>query len=40
MEDFIDNIECMSKIRRDFYLEIIKNRYNILKNVYNSLNNN
>ena len=31
---FIDNIEIMSNIRKDFYKKIIKLRYEILKNIY------
>lgn len=31
INDFIDNIDCMSKIRREFYKKIITFRYNILK---------
>lgn len=31
---FIDSIECMSKIRKEFYKEIIKLRYDILKETY------
>ena len=34
---FIDNIDCMSKIRREFYKKIITFRYNILKKVYKRL---
>ena len=35
--DFIDNIDCMSKIRKEFYKKIITFRYNILKKVYKRL---
>jgi len=31
---FIDNVECMSKIRKDFYKKILANRYQVLKEVY------
>lgn len=31
---FIDSIECMSKIRKEFYKETIKLRYDILKETY------
>lgn len=31
---FIDSIECISKIRKEFYKEIIKLRYDILKETY------
>ena len=34
IENFIDNIECISNIRKDFYKKIINQRYNIFKNVY------
>lgn len=34
---FIDGIECMSKVRKDFYKKIINIRYNILKEVYTKL---
>ena len=29
---FIDNINCISDIRKDFYKKIIEIRYNIIKN--------
>lgn len=31
---FIDNVECMSTTRKDFYKKIIEKRYEILKEVY------
>ena len=31
---FIDNIECMSNVRKEFYKRIIEQRYDIIKNVY------
>ena len=31
---FIDDIECMSKVRKNFYKKIIEHRYNILKKTY------
>ena len=34
IENFIDNIECISSVRKEFYKKIINQRYNILKNVY------
>ena len=37
INDFIDNIDCMSKIRREFYKKLITFRYNILKKVYKRL---
>lgn len=36
--EFIDNIDSISLIRKNFYKEILVNRYNILKSVYNKLN--
>lgn len=38
--NFIDNIESMPFERKYFYKKIIEIRYNILKKIYNSLNNN
>ena len=37
IEKFIEEIECISKIRKEFYKEIIKKRYSIIKEVYNVL---
>lgn len=34
---FIDNIECISSYRKDFYKNIINIRYNILKSIYEKL---
>ena len=34
---FIDNIECMSNIRKEFYKKIIKLRYDILTSIYDKL---
>lgn len=34
IKDFISNIECMTDIRKDFYNKIIKQRYDIIKGVY------
>lgn len=34
---FIDNIECISTVRKDFYKNIINNRYEILKKLYKDL---
>lgn len=36
---FIDKIPCMSIIRKEFYKKIIYYRYEIVKDVYNKLNN-
>lgn len=38
INNFIDNIECISKVRKEFYKNIIKERYLILNNIYNKLN--
>ena len=38
INNFIDDISCMSNIRKEFYKGIIKIRYDILKDVYNTLN--
>lgn len=34
IKKFIDNIECVSDIRKEFYKKIIEQRYKIIKNVY------
>ena len=34
---FIDNIECMSDIRKDFYKKIIEQRYDIIKKIYENI---
>ncbi len=34
---FIEDIACISDVRKDFYKKIIKIRYDILKNAYNEL---
>ena len=34
IKKFIDNIECISDIRKNFYKKIIKQRYDIIKGVY------
>ena len=34
---FIKNIECISKVRKNFYISILKIRYNILKETYKKL---
>lgn len=38
IEKFIDEIECMSEIRKNFYKQVIKLRYSIIKEVYNKIN--
>ncbi|MBR2785977.1 MAG: hypothetical protein IKD76_00475 [Clostridia bacterium] len=38
INDFIDNITCMSDNRRKFYKEIINYRYEILRSIYYKLN--
>ena len=35
---FIDEIPCMSDIRKEFYKKIIRIRYDIIKDVYDKLN--
>lgn len=37
INSFIDNIECMSDVRKIFYKKIINYRYNILSKVYKEL---
>lgn len=34
INNFTDNVECISNIRKDFYKKIITKRYEILKDVY------
>lgn len=38
IDEFIDSIECMSNVRKLFYKNIIKLRYNVLKDVFIKLN--
>ena len=38
IKKFIDNIECISNIRKEFYKNILEQRYNILEKIYVSLN--
>lgn len=35
--EFIDNIECISNIRKKFYKEILEKRYNAIKDVYENI---
>ena len=35
--DFINNIDCISDIRKKFYISLLETRYNILENVYKKL---
>lgn len=37
VNEFIDNIECMSKARKSFYKKILNIRYDILKEVYEKI---
>ncbi len=37
IESFIDEIECMSKVRKEFYKNIIRQRYDVIKDVYNTI---
>jgi len=39
IESFIDKIDCMSDVRKDFYKKIIRFRYEILKQVWKNLTN-
>ena len=36
IKEFIDNIKCISNIRKEFYNKIIEYRYQIIKNAYES----
>ena len=36
IKQFIDNIECISNIRKEFYKNLINQRYEIIKDVYKS----
>ena len=38
IKKFIDNIECISNIRKDFYKKMIEQRYYIIKDVYENIN--
>ena len=37
IEKFVDNIECISEVRKNFYKNVMKYRYEILKEVYKKL---
>ena len=37
IDNFIKNIEGMSEIRKNFYMRIIRKRYEMLSHVYNKL---
>lgn len=37
INEFIEKIECISKIRKEFYKKIIMQRYEIIKNAYENL---
>ena len=39
INNFIDNISCMTNTRKEFYKNIINYRYHLLESVYNKLNN-
>ena len=39
IKEFIKQISCISDIRKDFYKKIIESRYEIIKNVYDIINN-
>ena len=38
IEKFIDDIECMSRERKEFYKKVIEIRYKIIKGVYEKIN--
>ena len=37
IKKFIDGIECMSDVRKEFYKKIIEQRYEIIKNIYENI---
>ena len=37
IKKFVDDIECMSNIRKEFYKKIIEQRYDIIKNIYEKI---
>ena len=37
INNFINNIECISNTRKNFYMSIINKRYKIIKKIYNSM---
>ena len=37
IKKLIDNIECISNIRKEFYKNILEQRYNILEKIYNNI---
>ena len=37
INNFIDNIDCISKVRKEFYKKVIEQRYEALKKVYESM---
>ena len=37
INNFIDNVESMSKTRKDFYKNIIEKRFEIIKEVYENI---
>lgn len=37
INNFINNIECISNTRKNFYMSIINKRYEIIKKIYNSM---
>ena len=39
IKKFINNIECMSDVRKEFYKDIIGQRYEIIKRVYAEIKN-
>jgi len=37
IESFIDGIEVMSKVRKDFYKKLIQQRYEVIEKVYHKI---
>lgn len=37
IKKFIQNIDCMSDVRKNFYIRIIEQRYNYIKNIFKNL---
>lgn len=40
IKKFIDNVECLSKARKEFYYNMISQRYEIIKIVYEQIKEN
>ena len=37
IKKFIDSIECMSDVRKEFYKKIIEQRYEIIEKIYENI---